>query len=74
MAAQQDIGHIQGENRTWFCGSYLGYGFHEDALQSGLTVAAALDAAPPWWNDVTPASPAAANAAPEPRGDLDEAA
>ena len=74
VAAQQDIGHIQGENRTWFCGSYLGYGFHEDALQSGLTVAAALDAAPPWWNDVTPASPAAANAAPEPRGDIDEAA
>lgn len=74
VAAQQEIGQIQGENRTWFCGSYLGYGFHEDALQSGLTVAAALDAAPPWWNDVMPASPAATNAAPEPRGDLDEAA
>ena len=30
---------IQGANRTWFCGSYLGHGFHEDAVESGLWVA-----------------------------------
>ena len=37
--AQKDIGLIQGENQTWFCGSYLGYGFHEDGIKSGLNVA-----------------------------------
>jgi len=30
---------LQGRRHTWFCGSYFGYGFHEDALQSGLAAA-----------------------------------
>ena len=38
IAAQQALWHLQGQNRTWFCGSYFGYGFHEDALQAGLAV------------------------------------
>lgn len=38
MSAQKDLWSLQGTNRTWFCGSYFGYGFHEDALQSGLAV------------------------------------
>jgi predicted NAD/FAD-binding protein len=42
MAAQKHLTKIQGLNRTWFCGSYFGYGFHEDAFSSGLTVAEAL--------------------------------
>ena len=42
IAAQQEIWDIQGARRTWFCGSYLGHGFHEDALQSGLSVAEQL--------------------------------
>lgn len=42
IAAQQQIWDIQGARRTWFCGSYLGHGFHEDALQSGLAVAEQL--------------------------------
>lgn len=42
IAAQQEIWDIQGARRTWFCGSYLGHGFHEDALQSGLAVAEQL--------------------------------
>ena len=42
IAAQQQIWDIQGAHRTWFCGSYLGHGFHEDALQSGLAVAEQL--------------------------------
>jgi predicted NAD/FAD-binding protein len=33
---------LQGRQRTWFCGSYFGYGFHEDGLQSGLAVAEQL--------------------------------
>jgi predicted NAD/FAD-binding protein len=42
VAAQQEFWDIQGVRRTWFCGSYLGHGFHEDALQSGLAVAEQL--------------------------------
>ncbi|WP_439815656.1 NAD(P)/FAD-dependent oxidoreductase [Zavarzinia sp. CC-PAN008] len=39
LQAQGALCQIQGLRRTWFCGSYFGYGFHEDALQSGLAVA-----------------------------------
>lgn len=42
IAAQREFWDIQGVRRTWFCGSYLGHGFHEDALQSGLAVAEQL--------------------------------
>ncbi len=42
LAAQQDLSSLQGRRRTWYCGSYFGYGFHEDALQSGLAVAEQL--------------------------------
>ena len=40
--AQTELWQLQGRNRSWFCGSYFGYGFHEDALQSGLAVAEEL--------------------------------
>jgi len=33
---QKDLYRLQGNNRTWFCGSYFGYGFHEDGLKSSL--------------------------------------
>lgn len=42
IAAQREVWSLQGARRTWFCGSYFGHGFHEDALQSGLAVAEAL--------------------------------
>jgi uncharacterized protein len=42
MAAQRELWSLQGRRRTWFCGSYFGYGFHEDGLQSGLAVAEQL--------------------------------
>jgi predicted NAD/FAD-binding protein len=48
VEAQRDLGRIQGVNRTWFCGSYCGYGFHEDALSSGLTVAENFGVTRPW--------------------------
>lgn len=58
VAAQQGIAQIQGENRTWFAGAYLGYGFHEDGLQSGLNVAAALGSPAPWHGSFQPMSSA----------------
>ncbi len=42
MRAQRELWSLQGEQGTWWCGSYFGAGFHEDALQSGLAVAEAL--------------------------------
>ena len=48
MRAQGAIASIQGRQRTWFCGSYCGYGFHEDALRSAMTVADALGVQAPW--------------------------
>lgn len=59
-AAQQRIPAQQGTNRTWFAGAYLGYGFHEDGLQSGLNVAAALGSPAPWHREVSPVSSAPA--------------
>ncbi|MCV6576838.1 MAG: FAD-dependent oxidoreductase [Cohaesibacter sp.] len=49
LKAQRDIWHIQGHNRTWFCGAYLGHGFHEDGLQAGLEIAERLgEVKRPW--------------------------
>jgi predicted NAD/FAD-binding protein len=62
IEAQREIGALQGVNRTWFCGSYCGYGFHEDALSAGLAVAEALGAKRPWT--IEESSPAYANASP----------
>jgi predicted NAD/FAD-binding protein len=42
LAAQRRLHELQGRRNVWFCGSYFGHGFHEDALQSGLAVAEAL--------------------------------
>jgi predicted NAD/FAD-binding protein len=36
------LGALRGGERTHFCGSYHGYGFHEDAVRSAVEVARAL--------------------------------
>ena len=42
IRAQGDIAALQGQNNTYFCGAWTGYGFHEDGLKSGLKVAEQL--------------------------------
>jgi predicted NAD/FAD-binding protein len=42
IAAQQRLSEIQGQRRSWFCGAWAGYGFHEDGLSAGMAVAQAL--------------------------------
>lgn len=48
LDAQGAIEALQGQNRTWFAGAWLGHGFHEDGLASGLRVAKRLGARLPW--------------------------
>ena len=38
IAAQQRHEELNGVQRTWFCGAYWGYGFHEDGVESARAV------------------------------------
>lgn len=52
IAAQKQLWQLQGSQRTWFAGAWMGYGFHEDGLQAGLEVAERLGSAQrPWRVD-----------------------
>ena len=46
LSAQARLPELNGRRRTWFCGAYHGFGFHEDGLASGLRAAGELGA--PW--------------------------
>ncbi len=39
IRAQGEVAALQGQQNTYFCGAWTGYGFHEDGLKSGLKVA-----------------------------------
>ncbi|MFU8848514.1 MAG: NAD(P)/FAD-dependent oxidoreductase [Opitutales bacterium] len=39
LASQPRLQRMNGKRNTWFCGSYFGYGFHEDAVRSAVDVA-----------------------------------
>jgi predicted NAD/FAD-binding protein len=39
FAAQERHEELNGVNRTYYCGAYWGYGFHEDGVRSALQVA-----------------------------------
>ncbi len=53
IEAQRALWELQGQNQTWFCGSYFGYGFHEDALQAGLAVGEELSGQTRPWAQST---------------------
>jgi predicted NAD/FAD-binding protein len=36
--SQKELANLNGANNTFFCGSYFGYGFHEDGVKSALEV------------------------------------
>lgn len=42
VSAQRELPRLDGVRRTWFCGAYHGWGFHEDGCASGVRVARAL--------------------------------
>jgi len=46
--AQSRLASIQGHNRTWYCGAWCGYGFHEDGLKSALRVIGDFGVEAPW--------------------------
>jgi len=39
IGTQKFLPELNGVGRTYFCGSYFKYGFHEDAAHSGANVA-----------------------------------
>jgi predicted NAD/FAD-binding protein len=45
LDTQKELFRLNGVRNTYFCGSYFGYGFHEDAARSGAQAAAAVGTA-----------------------------
>lgn len=60
MSMQTLLPSLQGKHNLWFCGSYFGYGFHEDGLTSSVKLAALWNISPP-WQSTTNATNSAAN-------------
>jgi predicted NAD/FAD-binding protein len=42
MEAQARIGEIQGNDRVWYSGAWMGHGFHEDGFTRGIQAAEQL--------------------------------
>ncbi len=47
-AAVRGLKRIQGQNGLWLAGAWMGRGFHEDGLKSGLSAALSLGGRVPW--------------------------
>jgi predicted NAD/FAD-binding protein len=46
--AKRRVSSLQGRDRTWYCGAWTRFGFHEDGLVSALDVARRMGAPIPW--------------------------
>lgn len=55
IEAQGRVASLQGQRRTWFCGAWCGYGFHEDGLRAGLAAADGVHDALQRWPSVAQA-------------------
>jgi len=64
IEAQRRMPRIQGRGGVWYCGSYCGWGFHEDGLRSAISVVRALGVEPPWTTEAAPADGGALPARP----------
>lgn len=67
MDAQRELHRLQGAAGVYYCGSYHGYGFHEDALRAAVDVAGRLGVDTDWITGVS-AVPAAEAPIPVPAG------
>ena len=43
LGNQNKLNYLQNKNNTLFCGSYFGYGFHEDGIKSSISMIKYLD-------------------------------
>lgn len=43
LAAQHQLRQLSGQRHTFYCGAYLGFGFHEDGVRSALDVVRSLE-------------------------------
>ena len=46
---QKKLSTIQGKNNLWFCGSWTGFGFHEDGVKSAVEIANSHNIHLPWF-------------------------
>ncbi len=53
IQSQELLPSLQGINKSWFCGSYTKYGFHEDALSSAVAVCQDFGITPSWLDSKT---------------------
>lgn len=51
IAAQEQLGAVQGLGGIWLAGAWGRYGFHEDGLRSALSVANRLGVLAPWQGE-----------------------
>lgn len=43
LRSQAELPSLSGQKNTYFCGSYFGYGFHEDAVRSAVEIGKLFD-------------------------------
>ena len=51
MKSQKRLKELQGVSNIFFCGTYHGYGFHEDGIQSAAYISKMLGVDIPWKRD-----------------------
>ncbi len=56
LAGQEAVRRLQGRDGLWFCGAWLGHGFHEDGLRSAVEVANHMGIRATWQKQASPAT------------------